>query len=311
VTTLAPTNPRPGRSSQNDADVGRHGAWRLGVPFLGVHLGCLAIVFVGWSPIAVTVAVVMFVARMFGITGFYHRYFSHRSFTVSRPVQLAGALLGAAAAQRGPLWWAAHHRRHHRFTDRPGDPHSPVQDTMAWSHFRWIFSPENRPTDFATVEDLAVYPELRILDKYHHVVPAVFGTAMFGLGMLFGQIAPGWHTNGPQMLVWGFCVSTTILYHSTFMVNSVAHRFGTRRYDTKDDSRNVWWLALLTLGEGWHNNHHKYPPGARQGYGRFELDITWLGLRVLQRLGLVHGLRAVPEGILAVARTPRAAPPGA
>jgi stearoyl-CoA desaturase (delta-9 desaturase) len=256
----------------------------------------------------------MYLIRMFGITGFYHRYFSHGSFRLRRPTQLAAAILGASAAQRGPLWWAAHHRRHHRATDRLGDPHSPVIDSMAWSHVMWIFAADNRETDYATVEDLAAFPELRFLDRFHHLVPIFTAGMMFGLGVLIGHLAPGSHTSGPQMFVWGFCVSTAVLYHSTFMVNSVAHRFGTRRFDTKDASRNVWWLALLTLGEGWHNNHHRFPGGARQGFGRYELDLTWLGLRALRRIGLVHNLRPVPPALLAAARKNPAiatvAPPG-
>ncbi len=286
------------------------GSLRLGVPFALVHLSCLAVLIVGWSPIAVGVCVGMYVARLFGITGFYHRYFSHRAFNVTRPVQLAGAVLGAAAAQRGPLWWAAHHRRHHRYTDRTGDPHSPVQDGLLSSHLFWIFAPSNHDTNLEMVEDLAAFPELRFIDRFHHLVPALTMGAMFLLGFAFGHLWPGLHTSGPQMLVWGFSVSTVLLYHATFSINSLAHRFGTRRYETKDASRNNATLALLTMGEGWHNNHHRFPGAARQGFAAWELDVTWLGLRILAKLHVVRDLRPVPSHILSVAsgRRPAAAP---
>jgi len=283
------------------------GSLRLGIPFALVHLSCLAVLIVGWSPVAVGVCVAMYVARLFGITGFYHRYFSHQAFRVSRPVQFAGAVLGAAAAQRGPLWWAAHHRRHHRYTDRPGDPHSPVQNGLLYSHVFWIFAPKNHGTDLEVVGDLAAYPELRFIDRFHHLVPAVAIGAMLLLGFGLGHLWPSLHTSAPQMLVWGFSISTVFLYHATFSINSLAHRFGTRRYGTKDASRNNWALALATMGEGWHNNHHRFPGAARQGFAPWELDITWLGLRALAKVRVVRDLRPVPLHILAVTKSSRSA----
>ncbi|HUY63008.1 MAG TPA: acyl-CoA desaturase [Acidimicrobiales bacterium] len=281
---------------------GRLGSWKLGIPFVLVHVACLAVVVVGWSPVALGVAVALYLTRAFGITAFYHRCFSHRAFRTNRAVQLAGAVLGAAAAQRGPLWWVAHHRVHHRYTDRPGDVHSPRVSGAAWSHVLWIFAPANQSTDLAQVPDLARYRELRVLDRFHHLVPGILLGATYGLGALLGWLAPGLHTSGPQMLVWGFAISTVALYHSTFAVNSVAHTFGRRRFDTRDDSRNNWLVALLVLGEGWHNNHHRYPVSARQGFARWELDPTWWGIRVLAALKLVHSLRPVPPAILELAR---------
>jgi stearoyl-CoA desaturase (delta-9 desaturase) len=277
------------------------------VPFVLLHLSCLLVVVVGWSPVAVAVCAACYVARLFGITAFYHRCFAHRAFRVSRGTQMAGACLAAAAAQRGPLWWVAHHRRHHRATDRPGDPHSPVHNSLAYAHVFWMFAPSNQATDEALIPDLAAYPELRVLDRFHHLVPAVLAASMLGLGGLLSWLWPSLGTSGPQMLVWGFSVSTVLLYQATFAVNSIGHRMGRRPFETADASRNVWWLAWLTLGEGWHNNHHRFPAGARAGFASGQLDATWLVLRLLARLGAVHDLRPVPARVLAAARGP--APP--
>jgi stearoyl-CoA desaturase (delta-9 desaturase) len=295
------------RAHQVTARTGRSRATRwfgLGTPFVLLHVGVLAIVLVGASRVALAVGVISYGARAFGITAFYHRCFAHRSFRVPRAVQLAGAVLGAAAAQRGPLWWVSHHRAHHRFTDRPGDPHSPVVDGFWYSHVLWIFDPDNAETDLARAEDLARFPELRFLDRFEYLVPATFALACFALGTVLGHAAPGLRTSGPQMLVWGFVVPTVALYHSTFAVNSLAHRFGRRRFETPDASRNNWLIAVLVLGEGWHNNHHRFPNSARQGLGRFELDPTWWGIRALAALGLASGVRRPPLWALEAGRAP-------
>jgi stearoyl-CoA desaturase (delta-9 desaturase) len=272
---------------------------RVGLPFLLVHLGVVAVPFVGWSWAALCGAAVLYVVRMLGITVFYHRGFAHRAFKMTRPVQLAGAILGAAAGQRGPLWWVATHRGHHRYTDRPGDPHSPVIDGFWQSHAGWLFRPPAAPP--GKVSDLARFPELRLVDRYHHLAPILTALAAFGAGAILSEADPALHTSGLQMLVWGFFVSTTLLYHATFSVNSVAHRFGRRRFATDDASRNNAWVAMLTLGEGWHNNHHRYPASARQGLGRFELDPSWWFIRALAALHLVGSPRPVPETVSAEA----------
>lgn len=275
----------------------RPSRWRLGAPFTAVHLSCLLVVLVGWSPLALVVAGVLYVSRAFGITGFYHRCFAHRAFRVPRAVQFAGALLGASAAQQGPLWWVGHHREHHRYTDRPGDPHSPVTGGFWWSHVAWIFHPENVRTRIERVRDLAVFPELRLLDRFHHVAPVSLGVVTFGAGMVLKEAFPWLHTSGPQLAVWA-AISTVALYHSTFAVNSVAHRFGSRPYDTRDESRNNWWVSALTIGEGWHNNHHRFPNSARQGWRRWQFDPTWMGIRAMAALGLATALRPVPAAVL-------------
>jgi stearoyl-CoA desaturase (delta-9 desaturase) len=158
---------------------------------------------------------------------------------------------------------------------------------------------ENYATDTRLIKDWLRFPELRFLDRFDFVVPLFLAAVMFGLGELLATLAPGLGTNGPQMLVWGFLLSTLLLYHVTYSVNSVAHCFGTRRFATKDDSRNNLWVALLTFGEGWHNNHHRYPPSARQGFVWWEVDITFYILFLLERLGIVWGLKPVPGYVLA------------
>jgi len=283
--------------------------WSTGLPFVGLHVACFAVVLVGVSPVALVVALVSYIVRAFGITAFYHRCLSHRAFRVNRPVQLLGAMLGAAAAQRGPLWWASHHRMHHRATDRPGDPHSPRVGGMLYAHLLWLFDPANQRPPMTNVEDLATFPELRALDRCHHAIPVLSALASFALGLVLGHLDPGSGTSGWQLLVWGFVLPTVALYHSTFAVNSVAHRFGRRRFDTRDDSRNNPLVAVLTLGEGWHNNHHRFPASARQGLGRLELDPTWWGIRLLTAAGLARQVRDVPSWALEQARPTRAGQP--
>jgi stearoyl-CoA desaturase (delta-9 desaturase) len=258
--------------------------WLRVVPFVAVHLGCLGVLWVGAGAAALWLAAGLFALRMFAITAFYHRYFSHRAFRTSRAMQFLFALLGASAVQRGPLWWASHHRHHHAHADRPADAHSARQHGFAWSHTGWFLSRANFAPRGEFVRDLARYPELRLLDRFDALVP---------LALAAGLTAAG----GLEFLVWGFCVSTVALWHSTFTINSLAHRFGRRRYATRDDSRNNLWLALLTFGEGWHNNHHHFPGAARQGFYWWEVDFAFYGLKLLQAAGLVWDLRPVPAAV--------------
>jgi len=267
------------------------------IPYAAMHLGCLAVIWVGWSPVAVGVAVSLYFIRMFAVTAFYHRYFSHRTFRTSRAFQFIAAVMGNACVQRGPLWWAAHHRHHHRHSDQEGDVHSPRQLGFFWSHMGWFMTRENSLTDFRSVRDLAKYPELVFLDRHHYIVPLALVGSMFGLGALLERVAPGLGTNAWQMFVWGFLVSTVVLYHAVYTINSVAHVIGKRRYETTDDSRNNFFLALLTLGEGWHNNHHYYPGSTRQGFYWWEVDLSYYGLKALSWVGLVWDLREPPVAI--------------
>ena len=276
--------------------------WTRSLPFALLHAGCLGVVWTGVSPVAVAVAAALYALRMFALTGFYHRYFSHRTFRTSRAMQLVFAILGASCAQRGPLWWAAHHRHHHRHADDDQDLHSPARHGFWWSHMGWFLTPRAFATDLARVPDLRRYRELRWLDRFDAAVPIALALLCYALGAALERLAPGLGTSGPQMLVWGFFISTVALFHATVTINSLAHRYGTRRYDTADDSRNNAWLALLTFGEGWHNNHHFYPGSARQGFRAREIDLTWYGLRLLAAIGLIWDLKPVPAWVLARAK---------
>jgi stearoyl-CoA desaturase (Delta-9 desaturase) len=275
------------------------------LPILSIHLICLGVIWVGISWIAVAVALLLYVVRMFAITAFYHRYFSHRTFRTSRVIQFAFAAIGASSAQRGPVWWAAHHREHHRHSDTDPDLHSPTIYGLIWSHMGWFLTERGRATNWAAVPDWQKVPELRWLEKYH-VVPVI---ALLGLtallGWILGAMWPSLGTGPAQMVVWGFGISTTVLYHSTFTINSLAHTFGSQRFKTRDDSRNNWLLAILTLGEGWHNNHHYCPGTVRQGFYWWEFDPTYYGLVAMSWLRLVSDLRPVPERVYAAAEEHR------
>jgi len=272
--------------------------WRT-IPFIALHLGVLAVFWVGVSMTAVVAAIALYALRMFAITAFYHRYFSHRAFRASRAAQFVFAVLGATAVQRGPLWWAAQHRHHHAHSDDDTDHHSPRRHGFLWSHMGWFMAKESFRTRLELLPDLARFPELRFLDRFDVLVPALLALGLYALGEWLAAARPALGTDGPQLLVWGFVVSTVVLYHATFTINSLAHRVGSRRFDTRDDSRNNFWLALLTFGEGWHNNHHFYPGSARQGFRWWEIDLTYYGLRALAATGLIRELRPVPAWVQA------------
>ncbi len=280
--------------------------WPRVVPFVALHLGCLGAFWTGWSPFAVGVAVALFAVRMFAITAFYHRYFSHRAFRTSRGWQFVFAVLGASAVQRGPLWWAAHHRHHHVHSDQPEDVHSPHRHGFLWSHMGWFLSRGNFSTRLKLVPDLAGFRELRWLDRYDVVVPALLGFALYGLGAWLEACPP---VAGHQRYAAGRmgllhldrrCCSTPPSPSTRWRT-----AWGSRRYATRDQSRNNFWLALLTFGEGWHNNHHHYPVAARQGFFWWELDLSWYGLRLLAALGVVRDLRPVPASVREAGRRGR------
>lgn len=264
--------------------------------FWGVHLVCLSAIWVGVSWVAALVCVFLYVVRMFAITGGYHRYFSHRSFKTSRWFQFVLAFLGASSAQKGPLWWASHHRHHHRYSDTEEDIHPPSEG-LWWAHLGWVLSAQYLDTRNELIKDLTVYPEIRWIDRNHLIAPVVLAVAVFFLGVWLNWAFPSLGTSGLQMLVWGFFISTTLLYHGTFVINSLTHYIGSRRFHTTDNSRNNFWLALITLGEGWHNNHHRYPGSERQGMYWWEVDVTHYILKTLSWFGIVWDIRVHPERI--------------
>jgi stearoyl-CoA desaturase (delta-9 desaturase) len=279
----------PGADDAGRIDLARQ------LPFFVIHAGCLGVLWVGVSATAVATAVALYALRMFAVTAFYHRYFSHGAFRTSRVAQFVFALLGASGAQRGPLWWASHHRHHHVHADEPEDSHSILQHGFVRSHVGWFMSRGNFAARLELVPSLARFPELRFLDRWDALVPLALCGALYAAGAWAEHHAPGLGTSGAQLVVWGFCISTVALYHATFSINSVAHRWGWRRYATRDASRNNAWLAVLTFGEGWHNNHHHYPAAARQGFYWWEIDLTWYGLRLLAMLRIVWDLKPVPR----------------
>ena len=259
------------------------------IPFILVHLACFGAIWTGVSATAVWVAVFLYLIRMWAVTAGYHRFFSHRSYKTSRWFQFVLAFIAQSSAQRGALWWAAIHRHHHLHSDTPEDVHSPIHMGFWASHVGWIFKPKRHSADYSTIKDLTKYPELVWLNKYHLVPAIILAVGCF--------LAGGW-----QMLVVGFFWSTVALYHGTFFINSLAHVVGSQRYVTGDDSRNNWWLALITLGEGWHNNHHHYQSATAQGWRWYEIDISYYILKAMSWTGLVWDLRAPPKEVVENAR---------
>ena len=244
------------------------------IPFFLVHLGCFAALYTGARVRDVVVCVALYYFRMWAVTTGYHRYFSHRSFKTSRAFQFFLAFCGTLCSQKGVLWWAALHRHHHRESDQPLDIHSPVQRGFWWSHAGWILCDRYADTRLNGIRDFARFPELRFLNTYWWLPTALLGAALYAAG--------GW-----SMFVWGFCISTTLLWHGTFTINSLSHVFGKRRYKTTDTSRNNWLLALITCGEGWHNNHHYHQNTANQGWFWWEVDVSFYVLKALSWLGIV------------------------
>jgi stearoyl-CoA desaturase (delta-9 desaturase) len=272
--------------------------WLRIVPLLFLHVMCLGVFWVGWSWTAIIVALLLYIIRMFAITGFYHRYFSHKAFKTPRFWQFIFGAIGNASVQRGPLWWAAHHRHHHRFTDQKQDVHSPSCHGFWWSHIGWLTSRANFPTNYKYVAEWAQYPELCWLNRFDTVIPILLALVLYLFGAILERFAPQLGTNGMQLVIWGFFISTVVLLHATVTINSFDHMYGRRRYNTPDTSRNNALLALITLGEGWHNNHHHFAISARQGFFWWEIDMTYYLLVVMSWLGIVSDLRAVPEHVL-------------
>ncbi len=279
-----------------------HIQWYRVIPFIAMHIACLGVFLVEFSWIPIMVALALFIVRMFAITAFYHRYFSHRTFKTSRLFQFLMAFIGCSAAQRGPLWWAAQHRHHHNHSDEHPDEHSPGLRGFWMSHMGWFMTKSGFETKTRLVRDWLRFRELALVERFDYIAPVLLATGLFVGGGLINAFAPTLGVTAWNMLIWGFFVSTIVLYHGTYTINSLAHRYGSQRFSTGDDSRNNFWLALVTLGEGWHNNHHHYPASARQGFYWWEIDLTYYVLRGLAAVGLIWDLRPVPARVLAEGR---------
>jgi len=277
--------------------------WVGAIPFALVHVVGILAIFTGISWAAVGMCIFMYYFRMFAITGVYHRYFSHRTYKTSRFFQFILAFWGASAAQQGPIWWAAHHRHHHKYSDQEEDVHSAKLRGFWWSHVGWVLSKRYNPTNEEVVKDLVKYPEIRWIGKYHGIAPFLLAAMIFFFGVFLEHSAPSLHTNGLQMLCWGFFTSTTILYHGTFSINSLAHVIGKKRFETGDYSKNSLILSLITMGEGWHNNHHRYPYSERQGIYWWEVDMSHYILRFFSWFGLVWDIQLHPKEIVMEAKT--------
>ncbi|NBV83407.1 acyl-CoA desaturase [bacterium] len=265
-------------------------------PFLVLHFGLIGLIWAGASRIALLAFLGSTLIRMFGLTAGFHRYFSHRSFKTSRWFQLVLAALGTCAAQHGPLWWASHHRHHHRYSDSAYDIHSPLHPSFLHSHIGWLFERKYYSTNTSLVPDLLRFRELVWIDNNHRLFPIMYGLLLWGLGAVLEQNVQG--VSAFQIFMWGFVVSTVVLYHITFSINSFSHLFGTRPYKTGDGSRNNWIFALLTMGEGWHNNHHRYPKSSRQGFVWWQIDLTYWVLRMLAMMGVIWSLNRPPKMVI-------------
>jgi stearoyl-CoA desaturase (Delta-9 desaturase) len=265
-------------------------------PLLCLHLACAFVFVVGVSRVAVAAFALTAVAQIFGITTGYHRLLTHQSFKTTRVFQFLLAMLGVLAAQNGPLWWVSHHRHHHQHADKDGDAHSP-RVSFFWGHMGWLFSTKCLLIRRHLVADLERLAEMRLLEKYYYVVVIAYGLVMYAAGEIWQRVDPAAGVTGAQLLVWGSIVSTVFAYHAIWSANSIGHRFGSRRFPTRDDSRNNWLVSLITLGDGWHHNHHYCPYSARHGFRWWEIDVNYWILRVLEALGLVWGLKLPPKRV--------------
>ena len=260
--------------------------------FWVVQASSLLVLFVPFSAGMVALWAVSHFLRAIGLTLTYHRYFAHRAFRMGRLTQFVWSYIGCSAMQKGPLWWAGHHVTHHKFADREGDPHSPIISGFYHAHLGWFLNdvrhdelPETNPV----VRDFGKYPELRLLDQYYWAPPLIMAAGLY----LYG---------GLQWLAWGFLLPTMTLAHATFAINTINHLYGSRRFDTVDESRNNPITAVFAVGEGWHNNHHRYQRAARNGFYWWEFDPTWYVIKAMSLVGLAWDLQPVPERIYREAR---------
>ncbi|MBN2683994.1 MAG: acyl-CoA desaturase [Pontiellaceae bacterium] len=281
-----------------------HHKFSFSLPLLFMHVSCIGVFFVPGGKAAFAIFALMYVVHVFALTAGYHRYFSHKSFKTSRAFQFVLAVLGTSAAQRDPLWWASHHRLHHQTSDTKDDVHSPRHHGFWQAHIGWVMKRELMETNFNRVKDFAKYPELMWLNRHPYAPAIMLAILLLATGAGLNAWQPTWGVSGGQFLFYGFFLSTVAVYHVTFCINSVAHMVGKKRYAIDDDSRNNWLLGLLAMGEGWHNNHHRYSVCTRQGFRWWELDLSYLILRMLQWFHIVWDIREPPKSILQEERKP-------
>lgn len=262
------------------------------------HLGALGVLFTGASEVAVIAMIAYYLIRGFGVTGGFHRLLAHRAYKTGRVMQFLITLAGSLAVQGGPLWWVAHHRAHHRYTETDKDIHSPVTKGFWQAHIGWMGSPSSFNENGAGARDLHQYPELKFLQRHYAFIVLGQAAVIFLIGAAIGKLFPQSGTSGLQFLVWVYFFGTVALWHATFMVNSVCHTWGQRPFDAKDASTNNWLVVFLALGEGWHNNHHKFSNSARHGLLWWQFDLTWCVLVVLSKLGLVSDLKTPHQQVL-------------
>jgi fatty-acid desaturase len=255
--------------------------WPTILALVVLHAGAIAAFFMfSWWNLAVTVFLLWFATGL-GISMGYHRLHTHRSYQVPRALEYLFAVCGALTFEGGPIFWVAVHRIHHQKSDQPGDPHSP-RDGGWWAHVGWILVGDAKHNNTRLMSkyapDLARHRFYVWLNNWHWLPNVLLSVLLFAMG-------------GLPMFLWGVCLRTVVGLHATWLVNSATHMWGSRRFATRDDSRNTWWVALITFGEGWHNNHHAHPTSARHGLAWYEFDPSWLQIKLLKHLGLAKGIK--------------------
>lgn len=271
--------------------------WRSVIELLFIHIGALSVFYVGVSKVAFISFLIVDILGGFFVTVILHRYFTHRCFETSRIPQFIFGLLSLTVLQRGPLWWVSHHRRHHHFTDTDDDPHTPKKGFF-YSHLGWLMTLNEASTDKDHVKDWIRFPELIWLDRLEWLAPVFMILSAFYFGVIINHFFPHLGTSGLQMIVWLVCIPTMLVLHGSCLVNSCLHTFGYRRFNTPDNSRNALLFTLISFGEGFHNNHHRYHDSCCQGIEWWEIDITYYMIKLLAKIGIIWNLRMFPDSVL-------------
>jgi stearoyl-CoA desaturase (delta-9 desaturase) len=263
-----------------------------------IHFITLAgIILIGISWLDFIILLISYYLGMLIVSISSHRYFSHKSFKTSRIFQFLLGWLTCTTVQRGPIWWASVHRHHHKYSDTSKDFHSPM--TGFWhSHMGWLTDPKIINIDYRNVKDLTRYPELLWLDKWFDI-PIIMMILFLGLFGFYLEVNyPNLGVSPAEMIVYSFLGRTVLLWHATFSINSLMHLVGKQRFATGDTSKNSLLLSLVTVGDGWHNNHHRYPSSARNGFYWWEIDVSYYLIKLLALLGLIWDIKPVPQAVL-------------